>query len=62
MTNGTQRYFQVYAQLVQDKIPLSEWIIKKIHTLVLIDRPEDKGVYRRIPVRIMGANKNRAQR
>lgn len=26
-----------------------------MHSLVLIDRPEDRGVYRRIPVRIMGA-------
>lgn len=30
-------------------------IIKQIHTLVLMDRPEDRGVYRRIPVKIMGA-------
>ncbi|MFZ5986614.1 MAG: Fic family protein [Bacillota bacterium] len=26
-----------------------------MHSLVLIDRPEDRGVYRRVPVRIMGA-------
>ena len=31
------------------------YVIKCIHSLVLMDRPEDKGVYRRIPVRIMGA-------
>lgn len=30
-------------------------IIKQIHTLVLMDRPKDRGVYRRIPVKIMGA-------
>jgi Fic family protein len=41
--------------LVQEKVPLSERVIKEIHSLVLIDRPEDRGVYRRIPVRIMGA-------
>ncbi len=35
--------------------PISEYVIKNIHSLVLINRPEDKGVYRRIPVRIMGA-------
>lgn len=35
--------------------PISESVIKNIHSLVLINRPEDKGVYRRIPVRIMGA-------
>lgn len=26
-----------------------------LYTLVLMDRPEDRGIYRRIPVRIMGA-------
>lgn len=35
--------------------PISECIIKNIHSLVLMNRPEDKGVYRRIPVHIMGA-------
>ncbi|GLC82314.1 Fic family protein [Lacrimispora brassicae] len=46
----------IYIQdLVKDKIPFSEYIIKQIHTLVLMDRPEDRGVYRRIPVLIMGA-------
>jgi len=52
---GHKDAFEYMLQLVQDKIPLSERIIKEIHSLVLIDRPEDKGVYRRIPVRIMGA-------
>jgi len=33
----------------------SESIIKQIHTLVLMDRPEDRGIYRRIPARIMRA-------
>ena len=42
-------------ELVKNKVPFSERIIKEIHTLVLMDRPEDRGVYRRIPVRIMGA-------
>lgn len=42
-------------ELVKDKIPFSEAVIKQIHTLVLMDRPEDRGIYRRIPVRIMGA-------
>lgn len=36
-------------------MPFSESIIKQIHTLVLMDRPEDRGIYRHIPVRIMGA-------
>ncbi len=46
----------LYVQgLVRDKVPFSEVIVKQIHTLVLMDRPEDRGIYRRIPVRIMGA-------
>ena len=36
-------------------IPLNESTIKSIHSLVLMHQPDDKGVYRRIPVRIMGA-------
>ena len=35
--------------------PITEAVIKNIHALVLMNRPDDKGVYRRIPVRIMGA-------
>lgn len=46
----------LYVQgLVKNKVPFSERVIKQIHTLVLIDRPEDRGIYRRIPVRIIGA-------
>lgn len=52
---GHRDAFEYMLQLVQDKVPLSERIIKEIHSLVLIDSPEDRGVYRRIPVRIMGA-------
>ena len=52
---GHRDAFLYIEQLIKDKAPLSEHIIKEIHSLVLMDRPEDKGVYRRIPVRIMGA-------
>lgn len=52
---GHRDAFEYILQLVQDKLPLSERIIKEVHILVLIDRPEDKGVYRRIPVSIIGA-------
>ena len=46
----------LYVQDIATKdIPISESVIKNIHSLVLINRPEDKGTYRRIPVRIMGA-------
>ena len=52
---GHKDAFLYVQDLVKDKIPFSETIIKQIHTLVLMDRPEDRGIYRRIPVRIMGA-------
>ena len=52
---GHRDAFLYVQDLVKDKVPVSESIIKQIHTLVLMDRPEDRGVYRRIPVRIMGA-------
>lgn len=52
---GHRDAFLYVQQLVGDKVPLSERVIREIHSLVLIDRPMDKGVYRRIPVRIMGA-------
>lgn len=52
---GHRDAFLYVQNLVKDKVSFSESIIKQIHTLVLMDRPEDRGVYRRIPVRIMGA-------
>ncbi|WP_434309333.1 Fic family protein [Hominifimenecus sp. rT4P-3] len=46
----------MYVQDIATKgIDLTESVIKNIHSLVLINRPQDKGVYRAIPVRIMGA-------
>ncbi len=47
-------YFYI-EELVKQKADLSEKVIKDIHSLVLMDKPRDKGVYRRLPVRIMGA-------
>lgn len=49
-----EAYFYV-EDLVKRKIPLLEKNIKDIHSIVLMDKPQDKGVYRRMPVRIMGA-------
>ena len=42
-------------QLVSENAEISENLIKDIHYLVLADKKDDRGVYRRIPVRIMGA-------
>ncbi|WP_033165303.1 DNA-binding protein [Clostridium sp. KNHs205] len=52
---GHRDAFLYVQDIVKNKIPFTESIIKQIHTLVLMDRPEDRGVYRRIPVRILGA-------
>lgn len=40
---------------MKEQTPLSESVIKQIHYLVLADKREDRGVYRKVPVRIMGA-------
>ena len=46
----------LYIESIANKdVPFNDSIIKNIHSLVLMHRPEDKGVYRRIPVRIIGA-------
>lgn len=52
---GHRDAFKYVESLVSQKQDFSEYIIKSIHSLVLMDRAEDRGVYRRIPVRIMGA-------
>jgi len=52
---GHKEAFEYISGLVKDCMPMSESIIKQIHYLVLADKKEDRGVYRRVPVRIMGA-------
>ena len=52
---GHKEAYLYVEELVQQKIPLSEKVIKDIHSLVLMDNREDRGVYRRVPVTIMGA-------
>lgn len=52
---GHKEAFDFVRDLVKNQLPLSESIIKQIHYLVLADKREDRGVYRRVPVRIMGA-------
>ena len=53
---GHKEAFEFVSELVKDKVPMSESIIKQIHYLVLADKKDDRGVYRRVPVRIMGAH------
>ena len=52
---GHKEAFEFVTKLVKDNTPISEYIIKQIHYLVLADKKDDRGIYRRIPVRIMGA-------
>ena len=52
---GHKDAFLYVQDIVSNKMPLTEFVIKNIHSLVLMNKPEDKGVYRRVPVRIMGA-------
>lgn len=52
---GHKEAFEYVSELVKNKVPISETIIKQIHFLVLADKKDDRGVYRRVPVRIMGA-------
>lgn len=58
---GHKEAFDFVRELVRDRVPMSESIIKQIHYLVLADKKEDRGVYRRVPVRIMGAQHEPAQ-
>ena len=52
---GHRDAFLYVTDIATKNVPLNESTIKAIHSLVLMNQPEDKGVYRRIPVRIMGA-------
>ena len=58
---GHKDAFYFICDLVKERTPLSEAVIKRIHSLVLADKPLDRGVYRRVPVRIMGAKQDPVQ-
>jgi Fic family protein len=49
---GHRDAYYYVEDLVKDQVPISEKPIKGIHSLVLIDRQMDKGVYRSVPVRV----------
>ena len=53
---GHKDAFDFVCELVKSNEPITERIIKQIHYLVLADKKDDRGVYRRVPVRIMGAS------
>ena len=53
---GHKEAFDYVCDLVKRNEPLTEWIIRQIHYLLLADKKDDRGVYRRVPVRILGAS------
>ncbi len=52
---GHKEAFDYVRDLVSENAELNESIIKNIHYLVLADKKQDRGVYRKIPVKIVGA-------
>ena len=52
---GYKEAFQYVEELAKQDKQLTDFEIKSIHSLVLADRPEDKGTFRRVNVRIAGA-------
>ena len=58
---GHRDAFLYIEELAKRKSRLREHEIKSIHALVLMDKPEDRGLYRRVPVTIAGAYTQPAQ-
>ena len=52
---GHKEAFDFICDLAKNKAELTESYIKQIHYLVLSNLPTDRGVYRKVPVRILGA-------
>lgn len=52
---GYKEAFEYVEQLAKGQKPLTEYEIRAIHSLVLAARKEDRGQWRRVPVRIVGA-------
>lgn len=52
---GHKDAFEYIIELTDRKAPLSESVIKEIHSLVLMADRENRGIYRCVPVMILGA-------
>lgn len=52
---GHKDAFYFICDLVKEKTALNDYQIKQIHSLVLNNKPLDRGVFRKVPVRIIGA-------
>lgn len=53
---GHRDAFEYITELVKEKAEFTPFVMREIHSLVLIDKPEAKGRFRRIPVRISGSD------
>ena len=58
---GHKEAFDFVLELVKNDTPITESVIKQVHYLVLADKKEDRGIYRKVPVRIMGAQNQPVQ-
>ena len=58
---GHKEAFEYVRKLVSENVEISEKVIKDINYLILADKKEDSGIYRRVPVRIMGAAREPVQ-
>lgn len=52
---GHRDAFEYIVALVEKDCPLSESTVKAIHSLVLMNDASNRGIYRNVPVRIIGA-------
>jgi len=52
---GHRDAFEFIYSLTDKNEPLTEWVIKQIHSLVLMNDRQNAGVYRSVPVTISGA-------
>lgn len=52
---GHKDAFEYVVELADKDRPLDERIIKEIHSLVLMNDAQNRGIYRRIPVTILGS-------
>ncbi len=52
---GHKDAFEYITALAEKNTVITEQIIKKIHSLVLMNDADNRGIYRRIPVSILGA-------
>ena len=53
---GHKDAFEYVVTLADTHSPLTERVIKDIHSLILMNDANNKGVHRSVPVRILGAN------